>query len=146
MRSPVQLFRVLILASVALGLIGGVTDFVFPDLLPKDLNEAWESYTPEGMEWLLSEDADWISLVIFLVVILVFLALAIVSTIGLFLFKRWGRPVALWITVLSTITYPLFGATLYSGWALMLTQAAMLMWGAALAMAYFSDLRTRFES
>lgn len=43
-----------------------------------------------------------------------------VGTIGLFLFKSWGRRLCLWSSVLMTFLYPFFGPSVYSSWASML--------------------------
>jgi len=121
-------------------------ELTIPALLPRELSEAWEAYIPEGMESLMSDDPDWVWLAVWIGVAVALLTLAVVSTIGLLLLKRWARSFAFWTTVISVILGPLLGASLYSGLALMLTEAAMLMWGAALAMAYFSEVRAHFES
>jgi urea transporter len=133
----VLIFRVLIISSLVLAIFGGVIDEVIPDLLPKVLDDAWDSYD--------SEEQSWASIAIIGGFALVLLVVGLVATIGLLLLRRWARPLALWTTVISVVMYPLLGAMVYSAWALMLTESATVMWGAALAMAYFSELRTHFE-
>lgn len=131
------IFRFLILASLALAVLGTFLDLVVPGLLPAGLEAAYEA---DGVE----EPA--LLLVLLLgAVSLILLVGGIVATVGLLLFKPWSRAAALWLTALSLVIYPFLGPFLQSGWAFMLYEVAMMFWGAALAMAYFSELRPRFD-
>lgn len=69
----------------------------------------------------------------------------LVSVVGLLLFWRFSRPLALVSTVLGEILLPFFGPTIESGWVSMLDDCAGILWGAALALAYFSPARESFE-
>lgn len=133
-----SIFRFLIVAAVTIAVIGACIDSLMPGLLPPILENAYDTYiaTEEPVLWLTLAVGGF-SLVLFIA--------GIVSTIGLLLFKRWSRPLSFWLSVLSVFSYPFFGAALYSGWSLMLTEISMMLWGAVLAMAYFSELRVRFE-
>jgi hypothetical protein len=66
--------------------------------------------------------------------------------IGLFFFKKWARAGALYSTVMSLCLYPFFGVSVMSGWAVALDEASMVLWGAVLAIAYFSPLQSQFIS
>ena len=133
------IFRFLIVATIALAVLGGTVDLLAPGLLPSALDEAYEAY--------LATEEPTLSFVIALGgVSLVLLIGAVVGTIGLLLFKRWARWLSLWLSVLSALIYPFLGPVLYSGWATMFTETSMMLWGAALAMAYFSEIKVRFES
>ena len=131
------IFRCLILASIVLAIIGSLVDLCMPGLVPQELNDAYETYAAE-------EPSLWLVLTMG-VAALIMLVGVVVGTIGLWLFKRWSRGLSFWVTVFSVVTYPFLGPVLYSGWALMLTELGVMLWGAALAMAYFSELRLRFD-
>lgn len=132
------LFRSLILVGLAFSIIGSGLDFFVPSLVPTEITDAYDSYTDTqepGLAWILTLGIGGLILII----------VGIASTIGLLLFKPWSRRLALWLSVLSLLMYPLLGPVIYSGWAYMLLETSMVMWGAALAMAYFSELAVRFE-
>ena len=137
MERLVLLFRIFIVGSVVFGICGAVVDVVFPSLLPDILEDSWEAYTLADEAWSFIAIAGGLAILL--------LMSGVVATIGLLMLKRWARPLALWLTVLSVVTYPLFGAMLQSAWALILTETGTLLWGGALAMAYFSDLRVEFQ-
>lgn len=131
------IFRFLVLASLVLAVLGSLVDLLVPGLFPKQIDDAYEAYLTEEPEL-------WVALAmgVFAVVLLVG---AIVGTVGLYLFKRWSRGFSFWLTVFSMASYPFLGPILYSGWAFLLTELGMVFWGAALAMAYFSELKLRFD-
>jgi hypothetical protein len=135
-QDPSRLFRALIVASTAIGLAGGLIDFLVPGLLPEVLAEAqgqWAGAYDPSASWGIS--AYFLGL----------LAGGIAATVGLFLFRRWARSLALWLTLLSLPAYVFFGAEARSGWAAMLMDSSWMMWGAVLGMAYFSEVRRRFD-
>lgn len=131
-------FRLLVLCSVVLGLVGGCLDCLFPSLLPSSLTTAFENEPPPA---LLSD-----SPALALALLVPFALVLLVSTIGLLFFWRWSRTIALFSTVAGFGIYPLFGQTLSSGWANSLLEASFTTWGAVLALAYFSPLSQRFVS
>ena len=137
--NPSTIFRFFVVASIALAGLGGTVDFLAPGLLPSALNEAYEAY-------LATEEPTLSSVIALSGLSLLLLIGAVVGTIGLLLFKRWARWLSLWLTALSVLLYPFLGPVLSSGWVTMLTEASMMLWGAALAMAYFSEIKVRFES
>ena len=132
------IFRVLVLVAVAIGVLGAFVDLLAPDLVPAQIADAYEAH-------MASEELTWFSIIALGAFVLILLIGGVAGTVGLLLFKRWGRSVCVWFSVLSVLGYPLLGPILYSGWALRLTETSMMLWGAALAMAYFSELRSRFE-
>lgn len=131
------IFRCFILASLLLAVLGSLVDLFMPGLFPPELEEAYDAYV-------LEEPSLWLAIAMG-VSALIFLVGMIVGTIGLLLFKSWGRTLSFWLTIVSVAAYPFLGPVLYSGWTLMLTEVGIMLWGAALAMAYFSELKLRFE-
>lgn len=138
MNNTLTVFRAFIVASILTSLLGATLDLLVPSLIDVDLSAAYDTYT--------SEDPTSVALIIAMgVFALVLLVLAIASSIGMYLLKQWSRRLALWATLLSLLMYPPLGSTLSSGWAVMLVEISMMLWGAVLAMAWFSELRVHFE-
>ena len=137
MQNQVNMFRTLLVSSIVLSIVGAVIDSVFSGLVPESLSNAYETYA--------AAEASMISILIAGIVSLILLGVAIVATVGLLVLQRWARPLALWSTVVSFLMYPFLGALLQSGLAVMLAYVAMSLWGAALAMAYYSDVKSHFQ-
>ena len=133
----VMMFRLLVVASLVLGLIGAFLDTIVPGVIPKVLEDAYKVYT--------DTDEGWGTAVILGVAAIGLLVAGIAATVGLLQLKRWSRSLALWVTIGAFATHPLIGVTLQSGWAFVLTEVSTAMWGAVLAMAYYSELKTHFE-
>jgi hypothetical protein len=72
------------------------------------------------------------------------LAAALVASLGLCLFKRWGRTLFLLCTVIWVITSPLSEFYVNMGWSTLLGYPATLLEGMIIALAYFSHLRRMF--
>ena len=128
-------FRILVLCYVLLGTTAASLDALLPELLPRSIAQAVEN---EPLPTLF--DNLWLTVAALVPLLIV----VIVSTIGLFFFKAWARTLALYSTTLSFTLYLFSGPTLSSAWSSALTDASSLLWGAILALAYFSNLRDRF--
>jgi hypothetical protein len=131
------IFRFLVVTSIALAVLGALVDSIVPGLLPTVLEEAYETYVA-------AEEPTMSHALTLGGLALVLLIGTAVGTIGLLLFKPWGRQLSLWLSVLAMLSYPFLGPAVYSGWATMLTETSMMLWGAALAMAYFAEIKLRF--
>lgn len=68
----------------------------------------------------------------------------LVGLVGLFRFKSWGRSLSLYSTVAGLLAYPLMGSSLSWGVESSLYESSTLLWGAILALAYFSPVSARF--
>jgi hypothetical protein len=129
-----SIFRSMIVAHWALVLAGGTLGWIghgHPDSLR-------EAYLALPQPWFLRHDA------IVLPVAAILAALMLAGTVGLFQFKRWGRTLSLWLTAIGLALSWSFGVVLSGGLEWMLHDAAMMLWGAALACAYWSPLAARF--
>lgn len=127
-------FRLLVLACL-LGLTAaGVVDVVFPHLVPAAAAQAIEA---EAAFKVLEHWA-------FVSVLAVWAVACFAGAIGLLFFRRWARSLSLWTTGVGFVLYPLFGATVSSGWANALTESSATLWGAVLALSYFGPLCARF--
>lgn len=137
MQNPVTVFRTLIIASLVLSLAGSIIDLIVPGLVPESLSRAYEAHT--------AIEASLTLIMVSAAASIGFMVLAVIATIGLLVLQPWARPLALWSSALSFLAYPILGAWLQSGVAAMLVGVGTTLWGAALAMAYFSDLKSHFE-
>lgn len=135
--SQTTIFRFLVVASIAAAVLGACVDTFVPSLLPAALGDAYEAYVA-------AEEPTMSHALVFGGLAIVLLVGVVIGTIGLLLFKPWSRSLSLWLSVLGTLSYPSLGPVVYSGWAAMLTETSMMLWGAALAMAYFAEIKVRF--
>lgn len=130
-----RLFRGLILAHVtALSVFIALSAFdhgVPPVLIAAQLES--------GLGWLLDESALVLSL------LLVAVAAVIAGYLGLWFFQRWGRAVSLWTTIIGCLLTPALGPSLSGGLSAAFYDAANLLWGAVLALAYLSPVAQRFR-
>lgn len=128
-------FRLFLIASVILSIATIATVFL-PDGYSQGLAEA---YASEPLPWLFRNQhvASGVGVVA--------VALVIAGYVGLFTLRRWGRTLSLGITVLGLPLYLLTGPTLLSPLEAMLTDASTLVWGACLALAYYSPVAVRME-
>ena len=130
------MFRVLLLASLVLGLAGAVIDVFAPGLVPEVLWQALADVT--------GEDATWKDYVL-MVAGVVLLAAAVVSVYGLYLFRRWAPAYSVIVTVATIPLYPMTNVSISSGWAVRLTEVSMMLWGAVLALAWSGPIAERFR-
>lgn len=135
--NQMTIFRFFVVASFVLAVLGPCADLIFPGLIPAVIEDAYESYVAEEPTMSYVLVVGGLSLVLTIG--------AVVGTIGLLLFKPWSRQLSLWLSALAMLSYPFLGPALYSGWGIMLTETSMMLWGGALAMAYFAEIKVRFE-
>ena len=70
---------------------------------------------------------------------------SVAGLVGLLAFKRWGRELSLWSTLVFLVIFPFTGPVVSSGVGSSLSDLSMILWGAVLAVAYFGPIRVRFE-
>ena len=130
--NTVAFYRTCVLGSLAFAVLGGAVDFI-PGMVPEEV-------LPE-------EDPDGgVGYLLFAAIAGLGVGVAsLVATVGLALFSPWSRPLALACTAASLVLYPMLPAMMQSGWASLFFYLSALAWGAALAMAYFSPLSSRFS-
>ena len=71
------------------------------------------------------------------------LAAIVAGLVGLFFFRRWGRTVSFYSTIVSLCLYSLSGPEIYSPLENVLFEVSSLLWGAILALAYYSPIADR---
>lgn len=129
-------FRQLLLACLVLFAAAVATG-----LLPGSYSPALaDAYANEPVPRLLQ--GDWAAIAL----LFVMLAGMVAGFIGLFLFKQWGRTLSLTLTLLALPLYLVLGPSLMSPLESLLIDASNLLWGACLALAYFSPIAARIEA
>jgi hypothetical protein len=81
-----------------------------------------------------------------LFVAILFLALTLAGMVGLYKFKLWGRTLSLYTTIAGLLQYVLVGPTLTGAMEHLFSEAGTMLWGALLAIAYYSPLSEQFLS
>lgn len=137
--NTLKIFRLFLAASIVLAVMGAFFDTLVPDIIPRAIDDAYIEHvaTDRSQSWLALAG-----------VVSVGWAMAgIAAVVGLLRLKRWSRRLAFWVTVTGLALMPiLFGVSVVSGWSYMLGELSTSLWAAALAMAYFSELKTHFEN
>jgi hypothetical protein len=124
-------YRLLIAASTVLGFAGALLDVLMPSLLPAAFTAAMEAQAPlHSNAWLLVGGVVAVA--------------GLAAMVGLWLFRPWAPRWALVTTALSVALFVTQGATAVSGWSTALTDLSSMLWGAVLALTFFSPLSARF--
>jgi hypothetical protein len=121
-------FRLLITSSLILAVLAGVYDYFWIDPISEQVMDYAYEIEPE------IEGSKLITIVVVGILAIVF---AIISFIGLLLFKSWARPLYLAGFVLFMPLYPFMGVTVYSGASLIFYDLSMIASGAILALLNF---------
>lgn len=69
----------------------------------------------------------------------------IVSSIGVYLFKRWSRSLYLWSNIFGFWTLPFLGVTITTPYSDMFGGASTFVIGMTVGLLYFSDAKEHFE-
>jgi hypothetical protein len=134
--SSIALFRGLLLASIGTALIGSMIDQQFTSLIPPTLQQAFKE---------LPKPSDVVLMLSGLLTLITFGG-TIGAIIGLYQFKPWSRELAVAMTLLQLLFYPLGGVWMQSGWTAMLLDLSSTLWGAVIAISYVSSLSHRFAA
>ena len=143
----ITLFRVLVVAAPVLATLGIAANYFGAAHVSQDWRDilAWSG----DSAWIPDPSSIWQTqrllaiLVILLYVVIVVAAL--VAQVGLFLFWRFARPLALILAVLGEALVLGFGLSIFLPLEQMLYDLCLLSEGAILALAYFSPLHERFD-
>lgn len=128
-------FRMFLIASALLP-VATIAAAFLPSGYAQALSDA---YASEPVPWLFQNESAAIGIGA------AALAITIAGYVGLFLLKRWGRTLSLGITLLGLPLYLLSGPTLMSPFEAMLSDTSWMVWGACLALAYYSPVAARME-
>ena len=110
---------------------------LIPGGYSKALSDAFDN---EPAPWMLEN--IWVTLAIGLPLA----AMAFVGVYGLYMFKRWGRTLSLYSTVIGLLLWPFSGPSLYTSLQSALLEASTLLWGGIVALSYYSALSVQFSA
>jgi hypothetical protein len=128
-----RLLRILIVAEIGLGILGGVVSQLTVSWLPEPLR-AFSEAESQGERAL-----------VMLRVVFPLIILSLVSSIGLFFFWRPSRILYLISSVLWLLLLPFFGPNVDAGWGKAFEDAGLVVSGVILALVYFSPLKSLYE-
>jgi len=127
----------LLIASLAIGIMGAVFDAVIPSALPDVFSQAQETY-----------DASQTQTITFLLLkglgALVIFIISTASFVGLYLFRSWAPRLAIIGTTFAIPISILVGPMVASGWATTLNALSSMLWGIVVILPYLSPMRERF--
>jgi hypothetical protein len=129
-------FRALLVASVLVALLGLLIDSLLPSFVPESVRNAELEAMPSELT---------LAVIAGGVIGVLSILLAIGALVGLFLFRRWGRILGVAAPLVALATYPILGFVINSGFAAISYEISSMLWGAVLAIAYFSSLSGLFE-
>ncbi|WP_076592111.1 hypothetical protein [Herminiimonas arsenitoxidans] len=134
----VQYFRLLLIVSFVIGVIGGGIDLVFPELLPEKFHEAQGQYA--------QYDTFSTSFLLFLIgsAIAIFVV-AIVSFYGLYRLRPWAPRLSLVFTSLALLFLVFAGPSAQSGIAVAACYLSSYIWGAVIVFAFFAPFNAHFR-
>ena len=135
MEPSVKLFRGLMLTALVLALLDLVVTFALPELVPEPLRQADEQIT---------DGVSTAALTIKVIIFIAFVSACIVAFVGLYRFRPWAPITNVVLSVASLFIWLVLGYNLSSGLAQALSDAASMVWGAVLALAYFTPIRSKF--
>jgi hypothetical protein len=131
-----RLFRVMLVLVLTLALAATCLELAFPELVPSVAREAQKG------AW---ADKSLAYTIVFGLAAIAIYVIGVASLIGLYFFRNWARILALIATVTGSLYVPSMGFVATSGWAYALSTLSETLWGAVLALAYFSPLKERFK-
>ncbi|WP_444884620.1 hypothetical protein [Microbulbifer sp. PSTR4-B] len=129
-------YRTLIVLSLAIGLLSGVYDYIWPDPITDQVFDYIVEIEPE---------IDGTKLVVAGALAVLAIIMALVSVVGLLLFKSWARHVYAAGFVAAFALYPFMGVTVYSGFSQVLYDISMVLSGVLLALMYYSPVARHYE-
>lgn len=136
LRVPKTLFRLLVIGEIVLGILTIIVHTLTESTLPPPLLEYVESQPSgsiTGLDIFLFAAAAGI------------LIMLVVSSVGLLVFWRPSRLLYLLTLVVALLIAPLLGPEVNTGWEAPFDEAASVVSGAILALAYFSPIKVLFE-
>lgn len=134
----VKHFRLLLIASFVIGVIGGGIDFVFPELLPETFHEAQAQYSKD---YAISTPL----LLFFTGLAIVVLGVTTASYYGLYRLRPWAPRLSLVSTVLGLLLLLLAGPCTQSGIAIVASYLSSYIWAAVMVFAFSAPFNAHFR-
>lgn len=129
-------FRLLLVLYIILGVANGAAAWYFPDLVSPALQAASEA---EGEGWHVA------NLPLSIWLLLPWGVGNFAGLVGMFMFKSWGRSCSLVFTVVDILLLPSMGTSVLSWLDYGLMELGIMVWGAILALAYYSPVSSLFS-
>ena len=128
-------YRLLVIASVAVGLVGALFDTLFPSLLPQSFRDAQQIH-----------DAGFstLHLIVAMLLGIVSAVLYVASIYGLYRFRSWAPRLSIITTVILIVVCPFTGVWVQSGVTVSFSYLASYLWGAVLVLPFTPPLKARF--
>jgi hypothetical protein len=129
-------FRVVLVSSVAAGVVGLIVSTLSEASLPFEL----QRYLARQSSGTLS-GRDLIAVVIWVPGLIV----TLIAAVGMFFFWRPARVLGVIGTLLALLALPFSTPTIVSGIENFFNETSSILWGIVLGLAYWSSIATRFE-
>jgi len=132
-----SLFRIILISGVITVIVGVVVGINLADTLPILLQD-----------YLINVDNEDITdgeATLSLIALFSLLILLLVSTIGLWKFKRWARTLYITLTVISVLFYPTLGPVVMNAWEAMFNDLALILEGILIAMMLTGPISEKFK-
>lgn len=129
-------YRLLLIASIVTGIVGGAVDFVFPQLLPEGLLELQNAH---------DEALSTSRLLLASLLGIAGFVFYVASVYGLFRFRPWAPRLSIFGTALLLCAVPFLGAMAQSGLATSISYLASYLWGAVMVLANTASASAHFK-
>lgn len=130
-------FRLLLCLYIVLSVATLAAAFHSSDLISPAMQAASEAEPPA---W------DVANLPLSLSIVLPLAIGSLAGLAGMFMFKSWARTFSLVFTVLGLVLLPLMGTSVVSWLDSLLAELCAMIWGAILALAYYSSVSKLFSA
>ena len=131
------LFRSILASSLLAVMFSFVASITLSDTLPIEL----QSYLEIAGNDLTDNEALAI-----LISAAIFLILAVVSTVGLWSFKKWARTLHIVGIIISLLLTPILSPVIMNGWEVMFSDISLILGGLLLAMMFSGEVGAMFRS
>lgn len=130
-------FRVVLVSSVAAGIVGIIVMLLSEASLPFELQRYVSRQSAEPLS-----GGNLIAVVIWVPAMVI----TLIAAIGMFFFWRPARVLALIGTLLALAALPFSDPFVATGLATLFNEGSSILWGMVLALAYWAPLSQRFGS
>ncbi|MDQ1921319.1 hypothetical protein [Massilia pseudoviolaceinigra] len=129
-------FRLLLSLYIILCIAQPAVGWHFSHLIPPAMQAAWEAEP---------HSSDVANFPLSLSILLPLAIGSFAGVIGMFTFKSWARSFSLYFTVAIIIVLPFSGPWLFSWLDYILVEITAMVWGAVMALAYYSPVSSQFS-
>ncbi|MEH6552386.1 MAG: hypothetical protein V7744_20620 [Pseudomonadales bacterium] len=129
-------FRWILFAWLLLSVFSVAFEYIWPNPIA---NQAYEYVLEQETEWT-EREFSTLSLLAGVAIVS-----AIVSYVGLLLFKSWARHLFVFSLLLTLCLYPWVGVTVFDIYSLVLSELSTLLTGVILMLVYYSPVAAFYE-